>query len=582
MKVDEENGRDALPELFKDYTLRSCLKYTSETRVYLVEMDGERYILKRAEGAFAAPLREEYAVLTTLNYDFLPRALDCVELEGVVWLLRTYKEGRTLAQMVERRGPLCEQEATRAALAVCHILTQLHGQVPPVIHRDIKPGNIVISSEGTYSLIDMGTARRWRGEAGQDTMVLGTRATAAPEQFGYAQTDMRADIYSMGMLLAFLTTGGYGRARGDLRALSPPLQKIILKCTAFDPNKRYSSATELARALRKTGKNRRVPSAVIPLAAGFAGALLGLWLGRTLFLPAPVLLPEASPSVSQLSAGTAVVFQEPLIEKAVRLQLGKKEDEPVYSEELDKITGLYICGSRVHISWAKHEEEEGHNGPPAGGSVRSLEDLRRMPNLTELVADGQQIQDLTPLKGLPLYKLSLNENPISDLTPLSETNIGVLRIDSITDADLTPLLDLDLRSLSVSNLGSKGLEQVASFTDLNCLYIHNSGLTSLEPLFPLTRLTDLDIYSNSVRNLNGVEVFTNLKWLQIGQNPISDITPLTGVEGLARISVSESQVTDFAVLAELPALKEVTCTSEQAPLVLAVRPEVKIYIWDKT
>lgn len=130
---------------------------------------------------------------------------------------------------------------------MCRVLDYLHRQQPPVIHRDIKPQNIIIDRDGCCRLIDLGTARRFRSEQAGDTVLMGTEATAPPEQFGYRQTDQRSDIYSVGMLLRFMLGGSLEplprhRSYGGLA-------HIARRCTAFDPRRRYPSAPALLRAL---------------------------------------------------------------------------------------------------------------------------------------------------------------------------------------------------------------------------------------------------------------------------------------------------------------------------------------------
>ncbi|MGI6689201.1 MAG: serine/threonine protein kinase [Christensenellales bacterium] len=87
------------------------------------------------------------------------------------------------------------------------MLTYLHGQTPAVIHRDIKPENIIRTSEKDIRLIDFGIARTFREDTDTDTQVIGTKPYMAPEQFGSEQSDNRADIYALGMVMLFLATG---------------------------------------------------------------------------------------------------------------------------------------------------------------------------------------------------------------------------------------------------------------------------------------------------------------------------------------------------------------------------------------
>ena len=140
-----------------------------------------------------------------------------------------------------------ECEAVHIIVQLCDILTYLHTRQPAVIHRDIKPQNVILDPGGVLYLIDFDISRKFDPQAVKDTMFLGTLATAPPEQYGYGQTDARSDLYSLGVLLIYQCTGRYERAA--LAEMPPRLRKIAETCTQFAPKERYTSAIRLRRAL---------------------------------------------------------------------------------------------------------------------------------------------------------------------------------------------------------------------------------------------------------------------------------------------------------------------------------------------
>jgi len=161
-----------------------------------------------------------------------------------------YVEGFSVAQMMRDQGKLGLQEATSIAVDVCAAAAELHQR--SVIHRDITPGNVIVNAQGAH-LIDLGIARRYDRGARHDTTRLGTFGFAAPEQFGFAQTDARSDVYSIGALLAFMLTGvlpSVPEFDSALEEVSPALRKVVEKACAFEPSARYASACELAQAVR--------------------------------------------------------------------------------------------------------------------------------------------------------------------------------------------------------------------------------------------------------------------------------------------------------------------------------------------
>ena len=108
---------------------------------------------------------------------------------------------------------------------------------PPIIHRDIKASNIIISQEGTVTLLDMDAAKWYRDQSDRDTKLIGTYGYAAPEQYGFGASDERTDIYSIGVLLNVTLTGclpSQKMAEGRIGA-------VIEKCVKLDPKERYAS-----------------------------------------------------------------------------------------------------------------------------------------------------------------------------------------------------------------------------------------------------------------------------------------------------------------------------------------------------
>jgi hypothetical protein len=174
------------------------------------------------------------------------------EDDGCVVTRQEYVEGETLEAKVREHGALGGTEACAIALDILDGLAALHAR--GILHRDVTPANVVLSDRGAV-LIDLGIARRQDPDAGHDTRVLGTWGYAAPEQFGFAATDERSDVYAAGRVLLFMLSG---RAPEDvdadavsiLRANLPCVMDAVDRMCAFEPGKRYQSAVEAAKALR--------------------------------------------------------------------------------------------------------------------------------------------------------------------------------------------------------------------------------------------------------------------------------------------------------------------------------------------
>ncbi|MCM1334775.1 MAG: protein kinase [Bacteroides sp.] len=258
------------PSLADRYTIASCLRHSDTKQVYLIRenVSGVEYILKCAEGVYLPQLKKEYTILekacTAIR---CPKPVSYSEEGGRGYLVREYIRGETIRELVEREC-FTEEKAFEAIGSICEVLEKLHRLDPPVILRDIKPEN-VLYADGGYIPIDFDAAREWNEKGSADTEYMGTRATAAPEQFGYGQTDRRTDVYAVGMLLTYMLTGGY-----KLSAVSGrKARRIIQKCTQFSPDRRYKNTYEIRAALKGRGLIvAGLTAGILILAVGLAAA----------------------------------------------------------------------------------------------------------------------------------------------------------------------------------------------------------------------------------------------------------------------------------------------------------------------
>lgn len=200
---------------------------------------------------------EEANLMKKLDHPALPRIVDIIENRDTIYVVMDYIEGNSLDRIIAHQGPLEQEVVIEWAKQLCDVLGYLHRQNPPIIYRDMKPANIMLKPEGYLKLIDFGIAREYKAENETDTTVLGTRGYAPPEQHGSRQTDVRSDIYALGMTMHHLLTGVdprpadyiYYPIRYWKPELSSNLERIIDKCTALDPKDRYQDCNELMYAL---------------------------------------------------------------------------------------------------------------------------------------------------------------------------------------------------------------------------------------------------------------------------------------------------------------------------------------------
>lgn len=233
------------------------IKQSEKGTVHLVrERDGDQVLIRKI-------LKGQHPIYLTLKdcrHPYLPELYEVSLSDGCTTLIEEYIEGQSLGS-----EELSEKQLLDAVRELCSVLEFLHGK--DIIHRDIKPSNIILAKDGHIRLIDFDAARMPKEDLEQDTKLLGTRGYAPPEQYGFAQTDARADIYAFGVTLKQLL--------GD-KAQKPRYRRVIQKCTNLNPDRRYGSVRQMKRAL--FGGKARVLS-------GFAAVLLLvlLCIGGTVF-----------------------------------------------------------------------------------------------------------------------------------------------------------------------------------------------------------------------------------------------------------------------------------------------------------
>jgi eukaryotic-like serine/threonine-protein kinase len=219
---------------------------------------------------YARQFQREASILASLRHSSLPQVRDyfSVPTQGQ-YLVMDYVEGEDLRSRIERQRILPEKDVILIGIMISGALTYLHTRTPPIVHRDIKPGNIKITPEGEAYLVDFGLAKVMSASQATST---GARAMtpgfSPPEQYGTARTDARTDIYSLGATLYAALTGlipedGLARATGkeeltpirDLESkVNRRLASVIEKALELDSNERYQSAEEFGLALAEAGE----------------------------------------------------------------------------------------------------------------------------------------------------------------------------------------------------------------------------------------------------------------------------------------------------------------------------------------
>lgn len=198
--------------------------------------------------------KKEIEMMKKLKHSHLPSIVDVIEGGNSLLIVMDYIEGRSLDALFAENGAQPQDTVIAWACQLCDVLAYLHSQTPPIIYRDMKPANVMLQPDGNLKLIDFGAAREYKVQNLKDTISLGTRGYAAPEQYREdGQSDARTDIYCLGVMLFQLLTGENPHELRPIRSVKPELsdglEKVIIKCTQVKKEDRYQSCAELRYAL---------------------------------------------------------------------------------------------------------------------------------------------------------------------------------------------------------------------------------------------------------------------------------------------------------------------------------------------
>ncbi len=221
-----------------EYDTLRVLKQSPRGTVSVVrhKKSDTRYVFRRYSGS-----GEVYRRLLPVLCPHLPQIMEAAEQDGQTAVLEEYVQGDTLAELLTG-AKLTEKEARQVTMQLCQALHVLHSM--GAVHRDVKPENVILRSSDAV-LIDFDAARIYKDESESDTQVLGTTGFAAPEQYGIFQSDERADIFSLGVLLNIMLTGKHP----SREMAAGKMGRIVRKCTMTAPEQRYQSARALMEVL---------------------------------------------------------------------------------------------------------------------------------------------------------------------------------------------------------------------------------------------------------------------------------------------------------------------------------------------
>ncbi len=535
-----------LPSFITEKYIVSELIYTSDrTETYKLydrndsnDSENKAYLLKVRCKEEKTTVDAEENALKKLEEQQIdaPRFVERVDDSDKCYLIRDYVEGRTLQEYAQMRGDMTEREIIGIGVTILSKLMTLHSLSDPLIHRDIKPKNILITENELYSvgsdkntgifnplvndiiLIDFDTTRVYKEDKTSDTVYLGTVETAAPEQYGFDQSDVRTDIYGVAKTLIYLATGSYDPEELKYYNYSKKLKELLIISTSLDKSLRPSDAQDMTRRLlsvlrsdnhkklirgidiydgRYTEKRRILvtkPRKILYgglFFAGFVAAFvmiffLGEITGRKGAMEATDSMADGAPSPTHRPDERVDFEGSESMKTAICTSLGidEKDADKLTYKDLEPIETLACIGNKSYsdlytFNYTDSEETlvyfrdsyaETERALVEQGDIKSAEILRYMPNLNKLYLVHQKIEDISPIADLRLRDLALVDCPISDLSPLNnhvrleQLVLGKINCDDDSFLEKMPKL---------------GFLQLVDMTVPTLKYIENLGLGEL-------------------------------------------------------------------------------------------------------
>ena len=522
--------------------------------------------------------RREIKAVAKLSHPNIAAALDAHEAEGTHFLVMEYVQGKNLFEIVNERGPFSAQQAASIVAKVADALGEAHSQ--GVIHRDVKPSNVLLSDVGIPKLLDLGIARVQHATGEPEALTtdgipLGTVAYIAPEQIqGGQDIDCRADVYGLGCTLFFLLTGkpvfdktsGVHVVAAHLTEEPPSLrnsganvpaalERVFERMVAKDPKDRFDSMTQVVAALDATGlANASAETTARPVTASARrprGPVSGWRLAATAIAALAVLLTmfllmrePVAPAVDRSAGGAANESKE---------ATGSPAGTKVSVGSRDMARWILTHGGHLVVEngVGEWECEEPVDLPSGSFDIVAVE-LEDTSGEIELEALGSQ----TKLSRLALWGVALDTADLSVISSLESIVDLELSDCGLTDesmASIAAMTWLQAINLTDNALSDDGITKLVGLPSLTSVNLRETGLTEvgLKSLQKLPMLVELDVSETDIsqqgfEEIIGIESLQRLKAEGLDLTA-SEIAALSRLPALVELSLGQSEVTDEVV-----------------------------------
>lgn len=371
-----------------------------------------------------------------------------------------YIDGISLQELIDGGEKMAPERAIAITSSVCRALLRLHRK--GIIHRDVKPEHVMLTPEGKLYLIDLDAAMRILPEKKSDTRLLGTAGYAAPEQFGLNRSDVRTDIFAVGILLNLLLTGEHPAV---VRFREGALGHIIETCTAINPQDRYQNMTELledlekARGLRRAGRKTGGMKRPVVLAGVLCLVIL---LGTALLLGTDLLAEDEDRTFYLLTEKSADTLALPV------LNCYRELTQDSVAAEITRESDVRI-GDGVYAVWQVQID------PAFEGAVRAGVSLNGKLTKYEFPDIGTQLPNFLWILDESYVPADFSECYDGDLIPFAQNPAG---------QTFSSRSALEASALTLGNRYGPVLKQInmslTPYDDENAFFLVHPAGTSLQ------------------------------------------------------------------------------------------------------
>ena len=315
---------------------KEIAEINSSHNVFMVQhVESKKIFVKKVLNEYS---RMVYEYIKNNHSPYFPEIIELIEDDGKLILIEEYISGRTLGDILREKGTLSIEETIDIVEKICKGLSFLHNARPQIVHRDIKPDNIMVTGDGNVKLIDINIAKTHKQNEKRDTNLFGTNGYAAPEQYGFGQSDSRADVYAVGVLINVMLTGEFPYEK----KVSGRMGMIVDKCMKLEPTERYQSVDELASDLLRgnytshgNNKTKKPYITILIIVITFLILIISV-LAASGFSKRTAIHQETSgqDAITRTSAESGDLETEPTTEEKTTAQLPEDTEDEKYRRNM--------------------------------------------------------------------------------------------------------------------------------------------------------------------------------------------------------------------------------------------------------